>query len=319
MNIYYDSPASDDKRRTGLYAGDLFVYAASPSARKLCDFARELIEDAFRPHDPLRVQEVLPVEKCVEILSVLKPSFIHHPKAKEYIRGMLEELGCNLEQTYFDVPRMRTAFPGDYLSSGIAYAFHPHRDTWYSAPFSQLNWWLPIYEIYPENCMAFHPRYWSEAVPNSSDTYNYYEWNRVNRKSAAQHIKSDTRVQPHALEPLELDPQVRLIAPVGGAIVFSGAQMHSTVPNTCGLTRYSIDFRTVHVADLRARRGAPNIDSACTGTTIHDYLRGSDLSHLPEELVAMYADGTEAEFVPSPASAEELIAQNGARAASATR
>ncbi len=226
---------------------------------------------------------------------------------------MLDELGCDLEKTYFDVPRLRTAFPGDYLSSGIAYAFHPHRDTWYSAPFSQLNWWLPVYEIQRENCMAFHPRYWNEAVPNSSDTYNYYEWNRLNRKSAAQHIRSDTRVQPHALVPLELDPQVRLLPAVGGAIVFSGAQMHSTVPNSCGLTRYSIDFRTVHLDDLRDRRGARNVDSACTGTTIHDYLRGSDLTHLPEELVALYADVTETGYVPSPTSAEELIGQNAAQ------
>ena len=60
---------------------------------------------------------------------------------------MLTELGCNLAKTYFDVPRMRTAFPGDYLKSGIAYAFHPHRDTWYSAPFCQINWWMPIYEV----------------------------------------------------------------------------------------------------------------------------------------------------------------------------
>ena len=66
--------------------------------------------------------------------------------------------------------------------------------------------------------MAFHPRYWNEAVPNSSNIYNYYECNRLNRKSAAQHIHSDTRVQPHALAPLELDPQVRLLPAVGQQI-----------------------------------------------------------------------------------------------------
>ena len=106
----------------------------------------------------------MPVERCVEILADLKPKFIHHPKSKELIRGMLAERGCDLEKTYFDVPRLRTAFPSDYLSSGIAYAFHPHRDTWYSAPFSQINWWMPVYDVCPDNIMAFHPRYWEEAV-----------------------------------------------------------------------------------------------------------------------------------------------------------
>ena len=87
---------------------------------------------------------------------------------------------------------------------------------------------------------------------------------------------------------MELDPQVRLVCDVGGAYQFSAAQMHSTVPNTSGLTRYSIDFRTVHIDDVIARVGAPNVDSACTGTTMRDYLRGTDLSHLPAEVLARY-------------------------------
>ena len=94
--------------------------------------------------------------------------------------------------------------------------------------------------------MAFHPRYWSQAVKNGSRSYNYAEWNRTSRFQAAQLIKSDTRVQPKAEEPLELDPQTRVVTPVGGILLFSAAQMHSTVPNSTGRTRFSIDFRTVH-------------------------------------------------------------------------
>ncbi len=87
---------------------------------------------------------------------------------------------------------------------------------------------------------------------------------------------------------MELDPQIRVIAPPGGVLLFSAAQMHSSVPNNSGKTRFSIDFRTVHLDDVAERRGAPNTDSACTGTTMGDYLRGTDLTHLPEELIAMY-------------------------------
>src|SRR3989442_1366509 len=63
------------------------------------------------------------------------------------------------------------------------------------------------------------------------------------------------------LEELELDPQIRLVVPPGGIILFSAAQMHSTVPNTSGRARYSIDFRTVNLADLRAGLAAPDFDS----------------------------------------------------------
>jgi hypothetical protein len=285
---FFDSPIDDRARREALYGGQLFVYSPTPSALGLVSLCRDLIRDAFGSLDPETAQYQLPVEEYAGILAQLKPKFIHHPEAKRFIQGMLVERGCDLEKTYFDVPRLRTATSDDYLTSGIAYAFHPHRDTWYSAPQCQLNWWLPVFDIEPGRAMALHPRYWTEPVANSSHTYNYAEWNQKSRFNAAQHLKTDTRVQPKALEQLELDPQIRVVMPVGGVLVFSGAQMHSTVPNDTGRTRFSIDFRTVHLDDAVEMRGAPNIDSQCTGTTMNDYLRGSDLVHLPAEIVARY-------------------------------
>lgn len=296
MNIFIDSRMTDEERRRELYRGSVFFHAPCTSAGKLCDLARELVEEAFHPLDPRKVQDAMPAERVAEILSVLKPQFIHHPKAKEYIQGVLAELRCDLEKTYFDVPRLRTAFPGDYLKSGIAYAFHPHRDTWYSAPFNQINWWMPVYPISSENCMAIHPRYWSDAVPNSSREYNYHKWNMESRHNAAQHVKNDTRVQPRPEGPVELDPQFRLICEPGALYQFSAAQLHSTVPNTSILTRYSIDFRTVHLDDVRTQTGAPNIDSASTGTSMSDFLKGTDFSRLPSDALALYQDGTELQF-----------------------
>ena len=289
--LFFDSSVNDEIRRNNLYNGQLFVYSACPSATAMCEFARELIEEAFAPFDPREAQYSLPVEEYAAILAKLKPYFIHHPKSKQFLQGILSELGCDLSKTYFDVPRMRTATSGGYLTSGIAYAFHPHRDTWYSAPLCQLNWWFPIYDVEPENVMAFHPRYWNQPVKNGSSGYNYYEWNKESRANAAQHIKKDTRKQPHAEEPMELDPQIRVISKVGGVTIFSGAQMHSTVPNTSGRTRFSIDFRTVHIDDVVAKRGAPNMDSACTGTVLRDFLRGTDFSNIPEDIVSLYDEG----------------------------
>jgi hypothetical protein len=204
---------------------------------------------------------------------------------------MLAALGCDPQATYFDVPRLRSATSDDYLSTGIAYAFHPHRDTWYSAPFCQVNYWMPVFPIESTNCMAFHPRYFDRDVRNTSSTYNYQEWNRKNRFNAAQHIGVDTREQPKAVETVELEPDIRLLPPPGGMIIFSAAQLHSTVPNTSGRTRFSIDFRVVHAGDVRAQRGAHNIDSRCSGTTMGDYLRCSDLAHLPAEATAPYDAG----------------------------
>jgi hypothetical protein len=286
--VYFDPALNDEQRRRRLYDGQLVVHSATPSSAALVALARTLIRDAFGDLDPETAQYHLPVEQYATVLAELKPKFIHHPESKRLIQGILREVGCDLEKTYFDVPRMRTATSDEYLTSGIAYAFHAHRDTWYSAPQCQLNWWIPIFELESGRSMAFHPRYWSQGVRNGSHGYNYQEWTKTSRFNAAQFIKKDTRVQPHAEEPMEENPQLRVITPVGGLLIFSAAQMHSTVPNTTGRTRFSIDFRTVHLDDVESFGGAPNVDSACTGTTMGDYLRGTDLAHIPDETIAKY-------------------------------
>ena len=290
--VYFDPGFDDAKQRERLYAGDIIIISPSEKTKQLIALAKGMLEEAFAPHDPRYIQDHMPVEAVVSILAVLKPNFIHHPECKRLISGILEENGQDLDKIYFDVPRMRSAYPSNFLSSGIAYAFHAHRDTWYSAPMCQLNWWMPIYPVEANNAMAFYPRYFGEEVKNNSEIYNYYEWNTNNRASAAKHIKSDTREQPKPQQQLE-PVRVSYLPPPGGLILFAGAQLHETVPNTAGVARYSIDFRTVHIDDVAAHRGAANVDSRCTGTTMRDYLRASDLEKLPEELVRLYDDGTE--------------------------
>jgi hypothetical protein len=295
--VYVDSRVNDETRRRLLYEGQLFTYSARPSSFAFTEFARQMIEEAFSGLDPVTAQYEMSVEKFVEIFGPLKPKFIHHPESKRLIKELLADLGCDPETTYLDVPRLRAVTSDGYLTSGVGYAHHPHRDTWYSAPQCQINWWLPIYPIASESSMAFHPRYWSEPVKNGSKDFNYYEWNSVGRASAAQHIKSDTRKQPKPEQPMEMDPQIRVINEPGGMVAFSGAQMHSTVPNTSGKTRFSIDFRTVNIEDVKNKIGAPNIDSECTGTSLRDFMKGRDLSRMPEDIVSLYDQQSAADGV----------------------
>jgi hypothetical protein len=290
--IHFDVMCSDDQRRYALYKGDIFIYSSVPETRELCALAQNLIDEAFYPLDARTVDQHLSREECARILANLKPRFIHHPICKELLPKIVVAVGAQLEQTYFDVPRMRTAYPTDYLTSGIAFAFHPHRDTWYSAPASQLNWWIPITDLSANNCLAFYPEYFNRRLENSSYCYNYYEWNRQNREQAALHVATDTRVQPRPEEEVVGDP-LKILCPPGGVILFSGAHLHETVPNTSGVARYSIDFRTVNRSDLATRRGAPTVDVKCTGTTLRDYVSCKDLSPLPVDIIGAYDDGTE--------------------------
>jgi hypothetical protein len=229
------------------------------------------------------------VRRFVDIFAPLKPKFIHHPKTKQLLRDLLLDVGCDQDSTYLDVPRLRGVTSDGYLTAGVGYAHPLHRDTWWSAPLQQLNWWMPIYPFESNSSMAFHPAYWNKHVENTSGDFDYYEWNQGGRAEAAKHVTSDSRVQPHIVqEPApDPDPQIRFVVPPGGLVIFSGQQMHSTVLNTTGLTRFSIDFRTVNIADVEAGRGAPNADSAPTGTSLRDFRRLRDAAEMPERLARL--------------------------------
>lgn len=285
--VYFDSSLSDEERRVRLFTGDIFVFSPTPGTRALVEFAREMAEEAFAPHFPPDAQHRLTAPEYVDVLAKLKPTFINHPRCKEILRQIFTDLGVDLTQTYFDVPRLRT-MTSNFLNAGLTLQFEPHRDTWFSAPHCQLNWWIPVYEVAESNVMAFHPAYFGAPVKNSSAGYDYFEWITHGRKLAAAQIDQETREQPKALEEIQPHPEIRVVTPPGGLMIFSGAQLHTTVPNHSGRTRFSIDFRTVHKADVEARGGAKNVDSECTGTNLGDFLRVTDLAQLPPDLISSY-------------------------------
>ena len=137
--IHYDAPHDDEAGRIRLYGGEIFVYSPTQTTRDYCAFADEMCREAFDGLAPELAQHEIPVERMVEILKDLKPRFIHHPESKRFLESILAERGCDPDDIHYDVPRLRTSTSNGYLTSGIAYAWHPHRDTWYSAPGCQLR------------------------------------------------------------------------------------------------------------------------------------------------------------------------------------
>ena len=117
-----------------VYDGDVFVISPTTHSLELCQLAEDLLAEAFAPHDPEIAQDHYSIEQYAGILAEVKPAFIHHPRCKELIPEILGAAGCDPTKSYFDVPRLRTSTAKGFLTTGIAYAFHPHRDTWYSAP-----------------------------------------------------------------------------------------------------------------------------------------------------------------------------------------
>ena len=68
------------------------------------------------------------------------------------------------------------------------------------------------------------------------------------------------QLAPRPLRPVDAEDGVPVVIEPGEIIAFSSAHAHVGVPNHTGLTRVSLETRTVSIADVRAGRGAPNID-----------------------------------------------------------
>jgi hypothetical protein len=287
MVIATETSLTDDARRRRVFDGEVFSIPPQPAVRAMAEFAWELIVAAFDGLDPSTAHDHMAVEDYVTVLGPLKTGFTHHPRSKELLRDLLTELGCDPTKTYFDVPKLRTVTPASYLTAGLGYNYLPHRDTWYSAPQCQVNWWAPIRGVAYNSCMAYHPAFWQHEAPNSSSDFDAYEWNRSARRDAASYITSDPRPHPHLVGEGSGE-DVRIVGEAGSILCFSGAQLHATVPNTAALARFSFDFRTVNIDDVAAHAGPENIDSRSTGTTLRDFVRLDTHEQLPNELITEY-------------------------------
>lgn len=281
-------PAADFERRRQLYEGAIQFAEATTASQAFVDHAWDLIREAFDPIAAETAQDELPVEKFVAIVAELKPRFTHSAQAKKLLADLIASYGCDPSETYFDLPKLRIVTHSNYLTAGVGYAYKEHRDVWYSCPPSQNNWWIPMSQITPESALAFYPKYWEKPARNSSGGFDAFDWNAHGRASAATHVKSDNRNHPTLNQAVDLGEDVRVIGGPASVLIFSAGQLHATVPNTSGRTRFSIDFRTAHIDDLRNRAGAKLVDSSSTGTTIYDFLRADDLSPVPADVAALY-------------------------------
>jgi len=283
MAVFVDPALSGPELRSSIYDGNLVVLTRLPAVSALAAHYRARLEELFAPHDPEFAHEQFSPAEIAALLGPWKPRFIHDPLSERLVREIVEQAGCDPKLTHYDVPKPRTSFPSDHLTTGIAFAFPWHRDSWYAAPAQQINWWMPVYPVRPDNTMGFDLTKFGRAVENDSDKFDYYKLNMA-RGTIATQVTQEVQARPRAIDHEAPDEVIVLPAP-GSILLFAGAHLHRSIPNTSGRSRFSIDFRTIDVADLRDGRGAPLADVYCTGTAVRDFHNVADGSSFDEEMV----------------------------------
>jgi hypothetical protein len=281
VTVYVNRALDEPTRRSSIYSGDIHLLTGVDQSMALVDWARELISGAFGERDPERAQFELELDDFIARVGPLKSRFTNDEHTKQLVRDLVIATGSDPENTYFDLPRLRVVPSDGYLASGVSYAYKAHRDTWYAHPRALVNYWVPVFDCVGDNAMSMWTAYWDRPIRNSSSTFDYDEWVSEHRFRASSIVGTESRPHPLPLEAIDPASDLRIAGNAGDVMLFSTCHLHSTVPNSAGMTRFSFDLRTIDFDDLRNGRGPCDLDGAATGSTLGDFLRVSDFEPFP--------------------------------------
>jgi hypothetical protein len=161
-------------------------------------------------------------------------------------RATLATIG--FEASWLDRIRLRVVPSRRDIDHRRLQVLAPHRDTWGSGIQAQVNWWLPLYPLADTRTMLVWPHLFDRPIPNDST-----EWSFEAAREGGTLLPTATVAPPGAGFPVRIEP--------GELLAFSAAHLHGGVADDSGLTRFSVDTRTVWEADRLAGRGVPNIDA----------------------------------------------------------
>jgi hypothetical protein len=284
--MYTAPPPDIDALHDALFAGAIVRFEALAAMRDLMGFARAFAEERLAPHDPVRIHEALDRQALAETLSAVQRAFANAPEAKRLWRALFEAIGFDPETTARD--RLMLRFQPPIPADGEAHRARStatvgfHRDSWGTNLPAQVNWWAPVWPITAGRTFAFLPELFDRPLANDSAGFDLARVMAFNR--AADPGADRPRMSPRPLE--EIDPALGrpvVIAP-GEIIAFSAQHAHVGVPNHTGLTRISLETRTLRFADVAAGRGAPNVDGRALWVAYALFRRLSDGKPLADVL-----------------------------------
>jgi hypothetical protein len=268
-------PLDNTEFRKALYHGGIFLLPPTPASRRLAASVRELVEGELSAGGDLRTcHERHSDEEFFHGVGRLRKVLYEEAAFLEGMRQAAGEWGFSAEENAFDPLRLRVSKHNGHRIAAAAPIYYPHRDTWYAHPQSLVSWWIALHDTTPEETFHFYPGYFDRPAANDSGDFDYDRWSRDRRSLRVgwQDAEASRRaLYPTCTADLSDARALSFACRTGEILVFAGAQLHQTRRNETGRTRFSVDFRTVHLADHAAGLGAPNADNRSTGSALPDY------------------------------------------------
>lgn len=247
-------------RVQALDAGQVLVLEGPPAAfADLLRRATELIDDAFAHEGPAALAHCLPPAVFAERGRTLQQRFASDATVRDAFWQTASAMQMG-DGVFRDQLFLRVLPPQASGHGGFA-PLHPHRDTWGSRVMCQENWWAPVSPVSRLNTLGLYLQHWQQPVENESDTWSFEDY-RAHRRAAGEGRAVAYPSAPRAKRPPPAQEATPLELPVGHLALFSGAQLHVSLPNHSGLTRFSVETRSVRLEHGQLAPGPRNVDTA---------------------------------------------------------
>jgi hypothetical protein len=261
-----------------LYGGEILRFRSLPEMERIVALTRSFVEEMFHPFDPQSVH----LHFGDADLATAQRDYNRSEEVQRAWCDLFAAIGYDPEGVARD--RLMLRFqphrkPGEKETgargtSTVGF----HRDTWGTNLYAQVNWWAPVYPITAGRTFALYPDLWSRPLTNDSADFDMAEAMRVVRE------RKRGQIVPRPLQPADPGRGRPVVIDCGSIIAFSSHHAHAGVPNHSGLTRISLDTRTLLVEDFLAGRGAPNVDGRARWMSPGLFRRLSDGMPLAELL-----------------------------------
>lgn len=254
------SPISYNHLSATVFFGELISIQENQSAQQLRDYIATQIITTLNDSDPTTIHHRQAESIYRPKLEHLQKILPNDPNIKSLWRDFFAELGWELSEFAWDFMPLRIVPPQSVAPTWERHTVAPHRDTWGSNLPNQLNWWTSIFPLSADNTLGFWTDYFDKPITNDTATWSYQHYIAARKRG-----DKSLAVAPRPLENLDYSALQPLLPQVGEMACFSSQHLHASIPNTTDSFRFSIELRTIHLAEAKSgQRGAKNVDNAQT-------------------------------------------------------
>jgi hypothetical protein len=259
---YREPPRDSSALYAALYAGAVVRYSGVAHMAAIAAFTRAFVQERLAPYPAPHIHRYLEPQALARKLGEVQSAYAQSSEAKRLWSALFAAVGLDMQDTARDRLMLRFQAHTDpeatptWSRSTATVGFH--RDTWGTNLSAQINWWAPVWPITAGRTFAIHPDLWDVAIPNNSADFDLAQV--MERLRTAPNTLGPGQLAPHPTDAVDPRGGVPVVLEPGEIIAFSSAHAHVGVPNHTGLTRISLETRTVSITDTRARLGAPNRD-----------------------------------------------------------